>query len=779
VRSALITAVERTDRRDLSDALIRIASADSEPGLRAQALAALRSLGIRDALPTALAALADDDQNVRMTAVEFVGEFGSPEILGQLHAQTSDVEPRIRAASVLALGRLGGQVGDADVSRLMRDPDWTVREAAIITATNASLRSLLPTMIELLSDTDPRVRRRAAAAVGVMGEADTVPRLLAAFPDPSAEVSEAIAVAVSRLDPDAVVGLADALVDSPDVNSKLALIRTLGRSQADPHDVLHRLRGDSSPAVRAAALDSLCRRARRSVEPSDTVMPALESGLRDPDELVRAAAADAWGRLAEEAQMSRLLTLLEQDPSPRVRERAALSLGLRHVSGADSALIAVSRRAEPPNVRAAAALAAGVFDRESIVARVLEMPDQGHVREVLRERLKWDAHFRLLGLKLSKARHLELRALVRPTDTDAEAALARGARGMLDAGDRVRLIGSLRAFQGEQSRDALLQMARSDPTPEVRTAALAAAGDVLAEDELLATAARALGDPSALVRRAAVELFARARPQPALQRLLQALQQDDDPAVLAAAAALAEEHFTEFGMAARTLSTDSDQAILVIRIARYIVHPDLANLLPQFAASVSPGVREAVADLWKHRPEMVDPVSLQALTQDPDTTIRRQVAGTALAANRYDLLTQMTRDPDPTVRREVALALGRAQPLAQPGFQTLEILGRDAEMSVRAAAYVARLLQGSPVALPPELDAAVAARAVRESADLSRLRRIAQTSSADEQRLSAGLALALVQDDVAREMARTDPAPDVRHRVAGALELSVADPQSP
>ena len=43
---------------------------------------------------------------------------------------------------------------------------------------------------------------------------------------------------------------------------------------------------------------------------------------------------------------------------------------------------------------------------------------------------------------------------------------------MLDAGDRVRLIGSLRAFSGEPSREALLQMVRSDPVPEVRTAAL-------------------------------------------------------------------------------------------------------------------------------------------------------------------------------------------------------------------------------------------------------------------------------------------------------------------
>ncbi len=773
VRSALITAVERTERRDLAEELIQIATGDSEPTLRAQAFVALRSLRVRDALPSAMNALADEDHHVRTAAVEFVGEFGSSDILDRLQAQTADTDPRVRAASVRALGRLGAQVRDADVSRLLQDPDWTVREAAVLTASDASLRSLLPAMVELLGDTDPRVRRRAAAAVGVMGDAATVPMLLSAFPDPSVEVSEAIAVAVSRLDPDAVAGLADALVDSPDVDSKLALIRTVGRSQADPHAILRRLRGDSSPAVRAAALNSLGRRARRALEPSEAVMPELESGLQDPDELVRAIAVDAWSSLAEDAQTSRLLILLEEDSSPLVRERAALAIGLRRISGGELSLIAASRRAEPANVRAAAALAAGVFDRESIVARVLEMPDQAAVREVLRERLKWDARYRLLGLRLSRGRHLELRALARPSDTDAQAALARGTRSMPDAGDRVRLIGSLRAFRGEQSRDALLQMARGDPIPEVRTAALAAAGDLLTEDELLATAARALGDPSVLVRRAAVELFTRARPQPALHRLVQCLQLNDDPAVLAAAATLAEERFTEFAMAAQALPRDSERAILAIRIARYIMHPDLADLVPQFARSGSPDVREAVAELWNFRPDIADPATLRALTQDPDTSIRRHAAGAALASERYDLLKDMTKDPDPSVRREVALSLGRADSLAQPGLATLKMLETDAEMPVRAAAYVARLLHGFPVALPPDLDAGVAAQAVRESVDIPRLRQTARTSSLEERRLAAGLVLALVQDDTAREMARTDPAPAVRHRVAGALEFSV------
>jgi hypothetical protein len=133
----------------------------------------------------------------------------------------------------------------------------------------------------------------------------------------------------------------------------------------------------------------------------------------------------------------------------------------------------------------------------------------------------------------------------------------------------------------------------------------------------------------------------------------------------------------------------------------------------------------------------------------------------------------MTRDPDAGVRRQVALVLGRAAALQSPGLTTLDHLAADPDMTVRAAAYVARLVQGIALPFPPGLDAQVAARAVQEGADLSSLRQAARTAASEERRLAAALALALVQDDVAHDVARTDPVPSIRHRVNGALELAI------
>jgi hypothetical protein len=93
-------------------------------------------------------------------------------------------------------------------------------------------------------------------------------------------------------------------------------------------------------------------------------------------------------------------------------------------------------------------------------------------------------------------------------------------------------------------------------------------------------------------------------------------------------------------------------------------------------------------------------------------------------------------------------------------------------MAVRAAAYVGRLLQGRPVPFPPGVDPVAAAGVLSQAAQLPVLRDIARTASGEDQRLAAALALALVHDDVALQVARTDPAPGVRHRVSGALDLA-------
>ena len=172
----------------------------------------------------------------------------------------------------------------------------------------------------------------------------------------------------------------------------------------------------------------------------------------------------------------------EHDPSPRVRERAALATGLLRVPGGEAALLAVCHRPEPLAVRAAAALATGAFEQESIVARVVEMRDEAAVRGAPARAPQGRCRVPAARRASSRPRATSSFARsARQTTRAPERSLAEGMRSILDAGERIRLISGLRAFQGEQSRGALLQVIRGDPSPEVRTAALTAVGGLLDE----------------------------------------------------------------------------------------------------------------------------------------------------------------------------------------------------------------------------------------------------------------------------------------------------------
>jgi hypothetical protein len=134
----------------------------------------------------------------------------------------------------------------------------------------------------------------------------------------------------------------------------------------------------------------------------------------------------------------------------------------------------------------------------------------------------------------------------------------------------------------------------------------------------------------------------------------------------------------------------------------------------------------------------------------------------------------MAEDPDPSVRREVALAIGAVPEGATTMAAVLDTLAADIAMPVRAAVFAARLLQGMPLSPPPGIELREAALALREHGDLAALRAAARTAPEENRRLAAALALALLQDQVAHEVARTDPFPSIRHRVGGALQQAAA-----
>jgi len=693
VRAAMLDAIGRAGRRDLGAELNHVASADPEPGLRAAAFDALRTLGLTDGIPTALEHLNDPDQRVRTAAMHFVGQLGGPELADRIRPRTSDPDPAVRAATALALGLTQARGAGPDFVRLLTDPDPTVRAAAARGAADANVREAAPGLLGLLTDVEPAVQREAVLALGRLGDAATANVLIKHLPASAPALRGAIATAVTRLDAARIPDLLDRLVETGDSESKLAVVRTVSQLRAsNGAALLAVLWRDPDPAVRTATAEALGRLG------GGEAVRLLVQGLSDPDDAVRAHAVDALARANGLEAGPGLLTLLGSDPSDQVRERAALATGLLRTPGGEAALLEAGRAGVSADVRAASLLALGGYEQESMVGRLVEMTDDRALRDLLAERIRHDAGYRLLAQRLGASRHVELQALAATTREEMETSLAEGLRGALEPAERLRLVGGLRAFKGDRSRDALMQVVRSDPNPGVRAAALTAVAGMVDAAELERAAVRALSDPAASVRHTAVALFARLSPERALPSLIKLLRPDDEDAVvLQAVAAQAEGAFDTFVDLTLGLGAGGTEMVTVSKAARHIQHPRLHTILPPMAESRAPEVREALARLWSQRPDLIDATLLARLAQDPVVAVRVAVAAACAVGGRTDGLTALAADPASEVRAMAAVAgflLGTRNALPKD-------LAQD-QLASAAAALPATLLQARASDPAPE-----------------------------------------------------------------------------
>ena len=290
-----------------------------------------------------------------------------------------------------------------------------------------------------------------------------------------------------------------------------------------------------------------------------------------------------------------------------------------------------------------------------------------------------------------------------------------------------------------------------------------------------------LDDPSLLVRRAAVELFAGVTPERAFPSLLETVRADDDPAVLASVAELAEAAFPVFADLALGMSCDGHgTACWWPTSPATSTTPICPACFPSMARSGSPEVQEAIAARVAARPDTLSggAGARRAGGGSGERRAERGREGSRPTRAEWDpARARMAVDPDPDVRREVALALshGATASGARPDRGTGDPRAIHRGPAIRCAPprMSAACCRESPVPFPPGLDHRSRRRCARaRSAPPRAAPDRAHRARANDRRPSAALALALLEDEVARQVARTDPVPAVRHRVGGALDLA-------
>ncbi len=213
------------------------------------------------------------------------------------------------------------------ISRL-QSPDPAERNAAIDALARLRSQEAAGALVLVLSDADPTVRRRAAAALAGFGTAalDLVVDGLTNWDGP---LDPPVADLLGRLGSERGIGILTAHLAERDVATRTAIARALGdigTARAVP-GLLELLR-DLAADVRIAAARALGRlRAKDAVD-------ALLDEVNDDNPEVRIAAIEALGQVGSRKAVDTIARAAAEDPSPDVRDacvRAMRGIGTRTV----------------------------------------------------------------------------------------------------------------------------------------------------------------------------------------------------------------------------------------------------------------------------------------------------------------------------------------------------------------------------------------------------------------------------------------------------------------
>jgi len=311
MRKNIVEALGRIgqDRPNLVIAPLSKALRESDPATKAAAAGTFCLLARKHAAaasPYLRIAARDTDRDVRTAAAACLGSLAQGDPKGTARIATelaSATEASVRAAAAASLGALAARASDL----------------------------VLPPLVKLLQDPDHAVRVAAAEAVAAVGKAhvhlgkraDEVERALAGLLGQSDPADRQLAIRTAAQN--GLVGLLRQAASDPDEAIRLEAVRAAAALNPPALDILQRAVDDRAGPVRAEAVRRL---AGLSGEGAQKVLPIFETMLRSGDPAARRAGAAALGDLAGVTEAtSQLLAATLRQTGESVRAAAAEALG--------------------------------------------------------------------------------------------------------------------------------------------------------------------------------------------------------------------------------------------------------------------------------------------------------------------------------------------------------------------------------------------------------------------------------------------------------------------
>jgi HEAT repeat protein len=656
----------------------------------------------------------------RQELPRFLAELG-PHTVPVLIHHLADPSENVRAVAVSTLGQLHALTALPHLSRLNSDSSDLVRQGladtlAVITASGPRIISkkwflgrfartaqtrwgwlkrllswrspldpiqvVVQTLRQLLLDSSPAVRNRAALSLGQLGPAavDASPVLMDLLQDEDESVRCQAAEALGRVggDTETVNQALAGLLRDASIAVRTAGARALGLRKQEAASVLSALvvlLHDSDAGVREVAAEAIAQIGTLTEE----VSQRLATGLSSPDTVLRAQTAEVLGTLGNVSETLPALIKALQDDNDQVRANAVEAIKKQGPAAAEAVPGLIQALSDPDNrVSALAAAALGELGADPDRAVPALIGVLSHINAEVRA-----AVAEAIG-KLDGAGDLVAQALKRATQ-DADGSV------------RARAVLALaRVTPPGTSTDGLLG-AMEDPDPRVRVAAVQALAPLASREAVRTALLQAIHDPSGDVKVQVANVLGEMQlAVPAATEGLGHLLGDDTVVVQVSAA----RALGRLGPAAASMIDSLAHALLTggVELRRQVIHSlaliDPPAALPTFLAALNdddPEVRKlASAGLLKvpQLPAEVAPALIDALG-DPDVRVRANAAqalGTLdpLPSDAIAPLLECTANANDRLRLNATRSLARAGSEAVNG--TFVGLLDDPSSSVRQAA---------------------------------------------------------------------------------------------
>ncbi|MDF0673948.1 MAG: HEAT repeat domain-containing protein [Nitrospira sp.] len=268
-----------------------------------------------DAVAEQIAALKDQDWAIRQEAAGLLGTFKDPCAVAPLVSLLRDPDRSVRDAAIEALRSIGAPAVET-VGTCLTEPDLSIQESAsAILAAIADERVLAP-LIKALHSGDWIVRMQAAKALGRVRNADAVEPLIPLLQDKVKAVREEAALALAAIGDAAIPSLLKALRHE-DWLVRLHAVESLGKAKSKQavEALLSVLFNDRDSAVREDAVRALGEIGDpRAVE-------FLLTAMREPG--LRTLAVEALGRIGDARAVPLLIDVLLGAGRPPVTRTVA------------------------------------------------------------------------------------------------------------------------------------------------------------------------------------------------------------------------------------------------------------------------------------------------------------------------------------------------------------------------------------------------------------------------------------------------------------------------